>query len=630
MFQLATTTLSDAELQSRVFALFPSSAKSPSKRATATLDSPLLRSANQSTGSLHQINSSPMHSVQHTLLTDEQYQQYQQQYQPQATEAISVPSSSTGFDYAECVEDSDAQSDTHYAPHMLHPHWSTAQTDSEHSSPRSLMSRDDETEPRSVAPQRTPTQAVPVASLSSSPTNVGGGNTLAQFLMPSPPPAPAKEVASPIHSADAVNSISVASSVRSSAAFDYAESVTSSLDAPVIPSIYDYAESASSRSDVASDTESEEPHQAEAPAEYDPSCIDDALISEATDMMAAALERAIPDDEDLHVDHSDLFEEDDGAVEVRRRLEHAQIWVDAVWRGLSHFLARRCGGAIDSPLARALHTALVAVSRADVVRAEHTRRQLQRQALAASHGLRQPDPVPTVTRADLRSELVQHVGDLLIDDMMYARFVAQVCCCSTDAFRFLHISRIAAQVHDEFDQTAQAAREAFGSSEGFDDSAGNSNEANDAAVAELTDRVQWARQRRAHDLQQLYAHRLERLEEVVNELGGATLMQGGPTGFSTDVKPVESDSQWTDTSRSDSGFGDIYVASALQHDEQGRSDSEHDRLQSLSRQLQAKPHVGQASSTRTALDELHAMMAAPDMQYLNDSDDAHDDVRSQV
>jgi hypothetical protein len=82
-------------------------------------------------------------------------------------------------------------------------------------------------------------------------------------------------------------------------------------------------------------------------------------------------------------------------------------------------------------------------------------------------------------------------------------------------------------------------------------------------------------------------------------------MQGGPTGFSTDVKPVESDSQWTDTSRSDSGFGDIYVASALQHDEQGRSDSEHDRLQSLSRQLQAKPHVGQASSTRTALDELH-------------------------
>ena len=200
--------------------------------------------------------------------------------------------------------------------------------------------------------------------------------------------------------------------------------------------------------------------------------------------------------------------------------------------------------------------------------------------------------------------------------------------CSFDVRVAHDLSHFNVQVHDEFDQTAQAAREAFGSSEGFDDSASNSNEANDAAVAELTDRVQWARQRRAHDLQQLYAHRLERLEEVVNELGGATLMQGGPTGFGTDVKPVESDSQWTDTSRSDSGFGDIYVASALQHNE--RSDSEHDRLQSLSRQLQAKPHVGQASSARTALDELHAMMAAPDMQYLNDSDDAHDDVRSQV
>jgi hypothetical protein len=205
-----------------------------------------------------------------------------------------------------------------------------------------------------------------------------------------------------------------------------------------------------------------------ASGEYDPALIDQALIAEAADLMRSALSRAMPDDDDHHNgdgdgDESNSEFEDDEEREIRTeaRARHAAAWVEAVWRGLHLFLARRCGGRVDAPLARALQAALVAVSRADLNRSalkrqqrRRQRRQLQRYGASGSgisggsacnggnEGTDDEDEedgaesdralLQRVSRGVLRAELVQHLSDLLIDDMMYSKFVAQVHICASE------------------------------------------------------------------------------------------------------------------------------------------------------------------------------------------------------
>jgi hypothetical protein len=182
--------------------------------------------------------------------------------------------------------------------------------------------------------------------------------------------------------------------------------------------------------------------------------------------------------------------------------DYAAAWVSAVWRGLHAFLAQRLGGSLDAPLRLALHAALQAVARADLLRSQAAFEQAQ-QAQQGQQGQPQGSD-GGVSRAELRGELVQHIGDLLTDDMMFARFVAKVQADYEQALsQVLDAEARLAALQDHLNLQQQQQQ------------GGQSNEAEAAALEQwqaqqiqlLELRLADAVSRRDHDLRMLRRHR---------------------------------------------------------------------------------------------------------------------------